>query len=302
MKITQNVIVVLCAAVLSVPVAYAQSSALEEIVVTARKRAETLEESPVSVRAFTADEIEAAGIETPRDFINLTPNVTLVETQNAGNAFINVRGISQARNSEMSVAVLVDGVLMANPAQFTQQLFDIQQVEVLRGPQGALYGRNAIGGAITIVTQSPGEELAGQIELGADSGPGFTARGSVSGPIGDSDAWKFRASASYVDTDGYIENTLLGAEADPYKDVSARLKLLYEPSDTFSSADNQSDCARYASGFFLHSSMAARQTFVTCATYAGLRCLPSILIAATPTDCKSGNISIVFRLVGSSNA
>ena len=234
MKITQNVIVVLCAAVLSVPVAYAQSSALEEIVVTARKRAETLEESPVSVRAFTADEIEAAGIETPRDFINLTPNVTLVETQNAGNAFINVRGISQARNSEMSVAVLVDGVLMANPAQFTQQLFDIQQVEVLRGPQGALYGRNAIGGAITIVTQSPGEELAGQIELGADSGPGFTARGSVSGPIGDSDAWKFRASASYVDTDGYIENTLLGAEADPYKDVSARLKLLYEPSDTFS--------------------------------------------------------------------
>ncbi len=212
----------------------AQGPVLEEVVVTARKRAETLEESPVSVRAFTADEIEAAGIETPRDFINLTPNVTLVETQNAGTAFINVRGVSQARNSEMSVAVLVDGVLMPNPAQFTQQLIDVQQVEVLRGPQGALYGRNAIGGAITIVTRQPGDELEGRVELGADSGPGLTVRGTASGPVGDSETLKFRANLSYVDTDGYIDNTFLDEEADPYEDLSARLRLLYEPSDTFS--------------------------------------------------------------------
>ncbi len=229
-----KIVLVFATVTLAVPLVHAQTATLEEIVVTARKRLETLEESPVSVRAFTADEIESAGIETPRDFIGLTPNVTLVETQNAGNAFINVRGVSQARNSEMSVAVLVDGVLMPNPAQFTQQLFDIQQIEVLRGPQGALYGRNAIGGAITIVTQQPGEELSGRIEVGGDSGPGFTLRGTVSGPVGESDALKFRASASYVDTDGYIDNVFLGEEADPYKDVSARLKFLYEPSDNFS--------------------------------------------------------------------
>ena len=207
---------------------------LEEVVVTARKRAETLEESPVSVRAFTAEEIVAAGIETPRDFIALTPNVTLVETQNAGNAFINVRGISQARNSEMSVAVLVDGVLMPNPAQFTQQLIDVQQIEVLRGPQGALYGRNAIGGAITIVTKEPGDEFSGRVELGADSGPGFTVRGTASGPIGDSDAWKYRVTGSYVDTDGYIDNEFLDEKADPYQDTSARARITYEPGDTFS--------------------------------------------------------------------
>lgn len=227
-------IIVLGASVFESTPVYAQGAVLEEVVVTARKRSETLEESPVSVRAFTADEIESAGIETPRDFINLTPNVTLVETQNAGNAFINVRGVSQARNSEMSVAVLVDGVLMANPAQFTQQLIDVQQIEVLRGPQGALYGRNAIGGAITIVTQEPGEEFAGRLELGADSGPGFTVRGTASGPVGDSEALKYRVSGSYVDTDGYIENTFLNSEADPYQDTSARLRLMYEPSDTFS--------------------------------------------------------------------
>jgi iron complex outermembrane receptor protein len=234
MKVAVKVILLSASAALAATDALAQAQTLEEIVVTARKRAETLEESPVSVRAFTQTEIESAGIETPHDFIGLTPNVTLVQTQNAGNSFINVRGISQARNSEMSVAVLVDGVLMTNPAQFNQQLFDIQQIEVLRGPQGALYGRNAIGGAITIVTQQPSDEMAGKFEVGVDSGPGYTARGTLSGPVGSSDALKYRLSGSYVDTDGYIDNAFLGDEADPYRDVSGRLKLLWEPSDAFS--------------------------------------------------------------------
>ena len=229
-----RLLLVAVAATFVIPEAFAQGSLVEEVVVTARKRAETLEESPVSVRAFTATEIESAGIETPRDFIALTPNVTLVETQNAGNAFINVRGVSQARNSEMSVAVLVDGVLMANPAQFTQQLIDVQQIEVLRGPQGALYGRNAIGGAITIVTRQPGEDFEGRVELGADSGPGYTVRGTASGPIGGSDAWKYRVTGSYVDTDGYIDNEYLGETADPYQDTSARARIVYEPNETFS--------------------------------------------------------------------
>lgn len=229
-----KLVLVAVSAALAIPVVQAETSVVEEIVVTARKRAETLEKSPVSVRAFTEVEIESAGIQTPRDFIALTPNVTLVETQNAGNAFINIRGVSQARNSEMSVAVLVDGVLMANPAQFNQQLFDIQQIEVLRGPQGALYGRNAIGGAITIVTQKPGDEFAGRVEVGGDSGPGWTVRGTAGGPLGDSDKFKFRVSASYVDTDGEIDNPFLGEEADPYEDLSGRLRLLWEPSDNFS--------------------------------------------------------------------
>lgn len=234
MQTTIRFVLGLISLAVAAPVLHAQTTVLEEIVVTARKRAETLEESPVSVRAFTADEIESAGIETPRDFINLTPNVTLVETQNAGNAFINVRGVSQARNSEMSVAVLVDGVLMPNPAQFTQQLIDVQQIEVLRGPQGALYGRNAIGGAITIVTKEPGDEFEGKVELGADNGPGFTVRGAASGPLGGSEDLKFRVAASYVDTDGYIDNEFLDEEADPYEDISARARLIWQPSDRFS--------------------------------------------------------------------
>ena len=121
---------------------------------------------PITISVFTREDIEAAGIEKPADFIARVPNMTLVETQNAGNAFVVVRGISQARNSEPSVAVLVDGVLETNPAEFNQELFDIEQIEVLKGPQGALYGRNAIGGAIIIRTRDPGDEFEGRVKLG----------------------------------------------------------------------------------------------------------------------------------------
>ncbi len=229
MKSTVKPLTLLVAAACAAPEIYAQS--LEEVVVSARKRNETLEDAPISVKAFTEAEIASAGITTPQDFIDLTPNVTLVQTQNAGNSFLNIRGVSQARNSELSAAVLIDGVLMSNPTQFNQQLFDIEQIEVLRGPQGALYGRNAIGGAITINTKQPGDEFEGRVEAGLDSGPGYRVRGTVSGPI--SDDLRFRLSGSYVDTDGFINNPVLGEEADPVQDASARLRLIWDVSDTF---------------------------------------------------------------------
>jgi iron complex outermembrane recepter protein len=206
---------------------------LEEIVVTARKRDEALLDVPVAVNAFSEAEIESAGILRPQDFIALTPNMTMVQTQNQGTSFIVVRGISQARNSEPSVAVLIDGVLMANPSQFNQELFDIESIQVLKGPQGALYGRNAIGGAVIINTKQPGDELSGKVTLGYDSGPGYAVRGGVGGPVGSSDTWKFMLSGSYFDTDGYIDNPYLDEEADPFKDVSGRARLIWEPNDDF---------------------------------------------------------------------
>ena len=207
--------------------------AVEEIVVTSRKRDESYVDVPVTVTVFTENEVEAAGIETPADFIALTPNVTLVQVQNAGNSFVTARGISQNRNTEMSVAVLMDGVLMVNPAQFNQELFDIQQIEVLKGPQGALYGRNAIGGAITVTTREPTDFMEGAVRVGYDSGEGYRAQGFLSGPLGDSDTLKFRAAVSRKDVDGYLDNPYLGEKADPYEDTSARLRLLWDPSETF---------------------------------------------------------------------
>ena len=205
---------------------------LEEVVVTARKRAETLAESPISVRAFTEGEIRASGIQTPQDFVDLTPNVTLVQTQSTGNSFLNIRGISSARNSELAAAILIDGVLMSNATQLNQQLFDIQQIEVLRGPQGALYGRNAIGGAITITTKAPGDEHEGEIRVGAESAPGYSVKGYVGGPLNESGTVKYRLAGSIIDHDGYLENTYLNENADPYKDTSFRARINWDVSET----------------------------------------------------------------------
>ena len=153
-------LITLMASTAAVPsIAYAQEATAEdapkEIVVSALRRDQNLQDVPAAVTAFNAETIENAGIEKPLDFINLTSNVNLVETQNSGNAFIIIRGITQARNSEPSVAVVIDGVQQVNPAAFNQELVDIAQIEVLKGPQGGLYGRNAIGGAIIITSQKP---------------------------------------------------------------------------------------------------------------------------------------------------
>ncbi len=225
----------LTAATLAAAPLAAQDAAAEEgagtqdIVVTGLRRSSTLQDTPAAVTAFDAQTITNAGIERPADFIALTPNVNLVETQNAGNAFVIIRGITQNRNSEPSVAVIVDGVQQVNPAQFNQELFDIEQIEVLKGPQGGLYGRNAIGGAIIITTKAPTDEFAGNITAGVDNGFGYYLRGGISGPLAEN--VKFRIAGSYYDTDGFIDNTFLGEKADPVEDFSLRANLLVEATD-----------------------------------------------------------------------
>ena len=202
-----------------------------DIVVTALRRSVALQDVPAAITAFTADTIETAGIERPSDFINLTSNVNLVETQNAGNAFIVIRGITQARNSEPSVAVVVDGVQQVNPAQFNQELFDIEQIEVLKGPQGAIYGRNAICGAIVIRTRQPTDHFEGRLRAGIDNGFGYWLRGGISGPL--SDTVKVRLAGSWYDTDGFIRNAYLDEDADPVQDFALRGTLLWTPGSTF---------------------------------------------------------------------
>ncbi len=213
------------------PAPAAGPTQIGEVLVTVRRRSEVLQKTPATVTAFTAQAIEDKGIEAPRDFIQAVPNVTLVETQNAGTSFVVIRGISQARNSEPSVAVVVDGVPQTQPAQFNQELVDIQQIEVLKGPQGALYGRNAIGGAILLTTKQPTEHWEGRVTGGWESGPGGKAQGVVSGPLND--VLGVRAAASYTNTSGHIENSFLHQKADPVTDFNGRLTFLFKPNDKF---------------------------------------------------------------------
>ncbi len=209
------------------------SDQLQEVVVTARKRSENFQDVPITESVFTAQAIQSAGITDPRDYIAMVPNMTLVETQNVGNSFITIRGISQARNSEPSVAVIVDGVLETNPYEFDQELYDIQQIEVLKGPQGALYGRDAIGGAIIITTPDPSSELEGTARVGVGNGPSERAEAMVSGPIDSDGTLRYRASINFYNTEGYLQNVYLDRNADPYRDYSGRLRLLWEPVSSF---------------------------------------------------------------------
>ncbi|HKE43834.1 MAG TPA: TonB-dependent receptor [Steroidobacteraceae bacterium] len=224
---------VLCtlASMLTVDVMAAETGTLEEVVVTARKRDEAFRDVPVTINVFTDKSIQAAGIERPSDYVHMVPNMNLVETQNAGNAFVVIRGISQARNSEPSVAVLVDGVAQTNPAQFNQELYDVTQIEVLKGPQGGLYGRNAIGGAILYTTRPPADEFEGSVKLGYGNESSYRAQGTVSGPI--TDTLKFRLAGSYYNTDGFLENEFLDQKADPVRDLAGRVRLLWTPNEMF---------------------------------------------------------------------
>lgn len=218
------------------PVAYAQNSSsfeLEEVVVTARKRAESLQDVPATVNAFSEQAIEDAGIEGMSDYVGLVSNVSLIETQNSAFTFVNIRGNSQVRNSEPSVAIAIDGVLSTSPLSFSQEMFDVQQIEVLKGPQGALYGRNAVGGAINITTRQPTNETEGMVRLGYSNGNSWKTQAGVSGAIIE-DELLYRVAGSYKDSDGLRENDFTGREIDPYHAEAIQAKLLWMPSDNFS--------------------------------------------------------------------
>lgn len=160
---------------------------------------------PLAVTAFSEKAIEDKKITGVSDFLSSTPNISINQSQSAGVSFLTVRGVSQVRNGESPVAVVIDGVQQVTSRQLTQELFDLQSIEVLRGPQGALYGRNAIGGAIVINTKKPSETLEGSVAGGYGRGNDWHGRFSLSGPIAG-EALRFRASGSYRNLDGYYYN------------------------------------------------------------------------------------------------
>jgi iron complex outermembrane receptor protein len=214
------------------PGATSSVSTLGEVVVTARGRAEQLLSVPISDTAFSAKQIASAHIREVGDFINLTPNITIVQAQDAGYSAITIRGITQVRNSESPVAVVVDGVQQVNSNQFTQELFDLQSIEVLRGPQGALYGRDAEGGAILINTKQPTNTVEGHVEVGGGNGGEFNTQGVISGPI-IKDQLYGRLSISYVDRAGYFDNAYLNKKEDPFENVSVQGLLKWVPTSKF---------------------------------------------------------------------
>ncbi len=201
-------------ALISAP-GFAQESAGTEaeessdtIIVTARRQSERLQDVPASVSVLTTAALERTGADNAAGFAQLTPGVTIVTgTAEAGDTQINIRGINGARDAESSVALVVDGILKTNTAQLNQSQGTLRQVEILKGPQGAIYGRNAAAGAIVIQTLKPGDSFEGAVKASYANEKTIEGAAHIAGPIGDNIG--FVLSGYYRTTDGFFTNRYL---------------------------------------------------------------------------------------------
>jgi len=209
------------------------SAQLEEVVVTARARAESLQDVPATVTAFTAGQIANMGVERAEDFIYMTPGVTFVNTVEVGDSSLSIRGINGARDAETNFAFIVDGVLYTNPSAFNREYPDLAQIEVLKGPQGALYGRSAAAGAVIMSTKRPTQEFEGSVKVGAAEYGTVYGTATIAGSLGSDTAG--RLTLTHRATDGFLENVYLNDDVvNDYSETAMSARIVMDPTDTLS--------------------------------------------------------------------
>jgi iron complex outermembrane receptor protein len=207
----------LSAVIINTTPVYAQEAALEEILVTAQRREQNLQEVPVSVTAFTGAALEQRNIKSAIDYLALTPNVSFTEDGQTGSRGLGIaiRGINNLVSGENafvnSVGIYLDEFSVASvPNQVANPMLpDMQRVEILRGPQGTFFGRNALGGALNLTTNKPSfDAIAGEVIVGGesaeDAGDMYNVTGILNLPV--SDTFALRGVGYYEDSDGWVEN------------------------------------------------------------------------------------------------
>ncbi len=207
--------------------------ALEEVIVTATKREASLQDVSVAVTALSDQLIEEAQINSAEDLTQLVPSLNLQKGTNPRQTSFVIRGIgTQSFSSavEPSVSTMLDGVVMGRSGQAFMQLLDIQRVEVLRGPQGTLFGKNATAGVIHIITKAPTEEFSGEAMANVAEDGEYRGGLSLAGPISDSVGYRLSAIGSSVD--GYTRNAFDGADLNGSDDWNLRGKLRWLANDS----------------------------------------------------------------------
>lgn len=218
----------------------------------ARRRAESVQNIPESVVTFTSESIEAKGIENIQTFSDHIPNVNFTTSQNIGNNFITVRGISHIRNGDSPIAFVIDGVTLPDANLISQELFDVALIEVVKGPQGALYGKNAIAGAINVITNEPTNYFKNKIQFGYGNGNTLKSQILSTGPL-VKDKLFYRISGSYKKGDGLLNNNTLNKAPDFIEDLSLRAQIKAKLSSRITSTltaqiiDAESGAVYYAS-------------------------------------------------------
>jgi|688.fasta_scaffold28413_2 iron complex outermembrane receptor protein len=237
-KTSRLVAAAVAAIVAAAPVSAAENDVLEEVVVTAEKRSSTVQDTPISIAAFSGAELESAGITTTDGLSNLTPGL-VVQKEVIGKVVI--RGVGTENfsvGSDPGVAIHHDGVYVARSSVSIFDFFDTERVEVLRGPQGTLYGRNATGGVINIISRKPEKDFGGYAKLDVGNYSKVRVEGALNAPF--SDAVSGRLSVLWAQRDGYSENKFATAKARDNDQLdnqdlwAVRGQLAFEPSDTFS--------------------------------------------------------------------
>jgi iron complex outermembrane receptor protein len=214
----------------AVPSVLAQRAGLEEVVVTAQKRDQSQQDVPIAMDAFTQEDVENRQVKGVADLAVTIPSLRIGEA--IGAQQISLRGVGYGLFSgagENAVAVHMDGVYLANPGSVQMMQSDLAGVEVLRGPQGTLWGRNATGGVINFITPSPADEVGGQATVGIGNYDARRASGYVNLPV--SEQVKARLSVDSLVRDGYIDNELSGKKIGGIEKLGGRLSIDIAPSD-----------------------------------------------------------------------
>lgn len=220
------------------PVAAEADAGLEEIIVTAQKREESLQKTPISIAAFTAADLEKASITEISDLRSQVPSFQITPHPNSGiTTRIFMRGVGNNDDQitqDPSVAVYVDGVYVARTQGMVNEVAELERVEVLRGPQGSLYGRNATGGAINFITRAPQlNEWRIKQTVTVGNYSHLRSRTNINVPIGDTLA--LDAGYMYLKRDGYVKNRGTGVERfGDQRREAWRAALLWQPSDSVS--------------------------------------------------------------------
>ncbi|MEM6583135.1 MAG: TonB-dependent receptor [Pseudomonadota bacterium] len=210
---------------------------LEEVVVTAQKRAESLQDTPVAVTAFTAQTIERYGMDNISQIADFTPNLTFDTTAPisgvSSGAVVFIRGVGQtdfSLTTDPGVGTYVDDVYTSRSIGGVLDVLDVERIEVLRGPQGTLFGRNTIGGAISITSRRPAEEFGVDLEATLGNFDRRDVRAALQLPIGED--LRTSLAVSSKQRDGFVDRELTGGELGDEDRQSARFAALFTPTDS----------------------------------------------------------------------
>jgi outer membrane receptor protein involved in Fe transport len=206
-----------------------------DIIVTASKRSQTLQDTPVAVSVTSAAQLEEAQIRDLIDLQSSVPSLRVSQLQSSANTNFIIRGFGNGANNagiEPSVGVFIDGVYRSRSAAQIGDLPNVERIEVLRGPQSTLFGKNASAGVISIVTQKPQFEFGGSAEVTYGNYDAITVKGDVTGPISDTIA--FSIGGSYNRRDGYAQDLKLDTDVNDRNRWGVRGQLLFEPTDALS--------------------------------------------------------------------